>query len=308
MASSSNPRPPLHVPQVPGPKLHSFTPTAEVSNIKFLHALGHSDDKDSEVWKVEISGSIYALKMFRFNHWEYLSSTASLLASELANAQLYVDYYGPFNCECGVYGRLKQEMREDLAVKAHGYLLLTADQEADLSGTKTWGRWEDHRGQPIRAIAKEYVEETSDLYSSAAVPEQMWADLQALHSLGIVVRDIHENNYLDGKLVDFSQAYTMYHPSLDQISRSNWGRLYWRDPYQLESVVLDWIWEHRKLNAEVPKSLNRATLVAQGSENYNIDPRKYDWRKWEADVKAANAYVECDLFEERQLEAILDRL
>lgn len=38
-------------------------------------------------------------------------------------------YLTPFRCECRAYGRSKQEGREDLAVKSHGYLLLTREQE-----------------------------------------------------------------------------------------------------------------------------------------------------------------------------------
>ncbi|KAL2146098.1 hypothetical protein VTI28DRAFT_5191 [Corynascus sepedonium] len=106
------------------------------------------------------------------------SATITLreLTSPLANPQLYVEYFDPFNCECRAYGRLNDAKREDLAVKAHGYLLLTPQQEADLerrvtgnphpvsdanagelTGHNFWNRYEQHRGLPVRAIVKELV-------------------------------------------------------------------------------------------------------------------------------------------------------
>lgn len=52
----------LPLPRVPGPKLGPFTPDAH-AEIKFIEALGSSDDLDGQVWKVEINGTVYALKM-----------------------------------------------------------------------------------------------------------------------------------------------------------------------------------------------------------------------------------------------------
>ena len=142
----------------------------------------------------------------------------------LANEQLYIDYFDPFSCECRAYGRLKEANREDLAVKAHGYLFLTPQQEAEVaqrvtreeydirSGDNFWGREEQHRNLPVRAIVKELASET---HHDPAHCRDMWADLQVLHSLGILVQDTHGGNYMDGKLVDFSRAWTMCHPSMD---------------------------------------------------------------------------------------------
>lgn len=45
----------------------------------------------------------------------------------------YINYLDPFHCECRVYGRLKQEGREDLAVRAYGYVLLTQAQERQVT-------------------------------------------------------------------------------------------------------------------------------------------------------------------------------
>lgn len=143
--------------------------------------------------------------------------------------QEYIDYMDPFNSECRAYGRLKQERREDLAIRAHGYLLLTQEQERDvtkalgheyvnwekhpepLDCSGVFSRWETHRHQPLRAIVKTYVESPESWTVSQL--GQMYSDLEDLHKLGILVRDIHPRNYLRGKLVDFSMAWTIV-PSL----------------------------------------------------------------------------------------------
>lgn len=54
--------PSLPLPQVPGPKLTPFTHDAH-AEIKFIEELGSPDDLDSHVWKAEINGAVYALKM-----------------------------------------------------------------------------------------------------------------------------------------------------------------------------------------------------------------------------------------------------
>lgn len=39
------------------------------------------------------------------------------------------EYLDPFYNDCRAYGRLKQEKRDDVAIRAHGYILLTPAQE-----------------------------------------------------------------------------------------------------------------------------------------------------------------------------------
>jgi hypothetical protein len=159
--------------------------------------LGDEKDKDAQVWKVEIDGKRYALKMvsaswtpeepvwryrtdsrrkFEFRGSEYLRFRATrYLTRPLAESRFYYDYFDPFNCECRVYGRLKAEDCEELAVKAHGYLLLSSEQEAEvtkrmaghrykpddpaveLDGDNLWCRWEEHRGQQVRAIVNDLI-------------------------------------------------------------------------------------------------------------------------------------------------------
>lgn len=40
----------------------------------------------------------------------------------------------------------------------------------------------------------------------------MVKDMDDLHKLGILVRDVTVSNYLGGKLIDFSRAWTVPHP------------------------------------------------------------------------------------------------
>jgi hypothetical protein len=59
------PSPPVPLPQVPGPKLTPFTPTAH-ADIEFIENLGGPNDKDSQVWEVKINKcGPFALKMVR---------------------------------------------------------------------------------------------------------------------------------------------------------------------------------------------------------------------------------------------------
>ncbi|KAL2195943.1 kinetochore Sim4 complex subunit FTA2-domain-containing protein [Corynascus similis CBS 632.67] len=248
------PSPPTPLPRVPGPKLTPFTPDAQ-AHIEFVEFLGRENDVDSLVWKVTINGAgHFALKVFYFRH------------CPLANPQLYVEYFDPFNCECRAYGRLNDAKREDLAVKAHGYLLLTPQQEADLerrmtgnphpvsganagelTGHNFWNWYEQHRGLPVRAIVKELV----------------------LHSLGILVGDTHGGNYLCGKLVDFSRSLTMYHPGLHYIFERT-----------LRELMLD----------ELQHLLDHYYFLTNLSSDDKI---------WEEDPDVAVAYVEQALFKEQ---------
>lgn len=225
------------------------------------------------------------------------------MASSLSGSltpQGYRDYYEPFNCECRVYGRLHQERREDVAARAHGYVLLSPDQEKLITERLTgfppgehgvggdrplngdegpWFRWEDHRGQPIRAIVKDLmVDENGKLCNvfKASQIAKMYEDLEILHSLGILVRDVHMGNYRDGKLVDFSRALTMYHPGLDRPVEYLMERYRFEEGMNLLEMVDDDGDASDASRVEVPHGLSR---YLQG--DLGIDPRDYNWRKWE---------------------------
>ncbi|KAK4667634.1 LOW QUALITY PROTEIN: hypothetical protein QC763_311070 [Podospora pseudopauciseta] len=261
---------------VPGPKLQPFTPTgqANIEFIEFVSIDGHSP---------------YALKMFLFRTWETLSETSGKYAASLAKPEFYVDYLTPFSCECQAYGRSKQEGREDLVVKSHGYLLLTREQEIEvteamgvdgeqldepdsyLERQKKFGS-EQHRSHPIYAIVKDFVPPGVKHFTQSQV-SHLWSDVEALHRIGILVRDLYVRNYMDGKLVDFSRAWTMYHPCLD----INPGTLNLEDARELLEVISSWL-ENTPLDSpvEIPPVLKRCAGWYGGDGEIVADPSKYD--------------------------------
>lgn len=211
--------------------------------------------------------------------------------------QDYLDYLDPFNCECRAYGRLKQEKREDLAIRAHGYILLSKDQERHVTEAMTgdfvdwekhpepldcdglFWRWEAHRHEPLRAIVKDY--DTSPTSFTPAQVPQVYCDLQELHRLGILVRDIHAANYLGGKLIDFSMAWTMYHICIDRTSPLEVKRMRSAECERFEATVYqvaaedDWEEDDITLPEELLKWHSNKV------EDLGYDIRLYDWQKWE---------------------------
>lgn len=161
---------------------------------------------------------------------------------------------------------------------------------ATLDGDNFWGRHEQHRGLPVRAIVKDLV---ANKDPDPAQAPRMWADLQALHSLGIFVKDTHSGNYLDGKLVDFSRSWTMYHPALDQIGARKLRSLMLDELQQL----LYYYYELANGSAGprvIPQDLD--CLCSGHLDRYKNFPKAYNWLKWAKNADAAKAYVEQRLF------------
>jgi hypothetical protein len=231
-----------------------------------------------------------------------------------------MDYLDAFNnSECRACGRLKAENRRDLAVCAHGYLLLTPKQEAEVTarsggvpfppaapgthldgGRNAWGRWEEHRGIPVRAIVKELA--TEHIGFGAVLPGELWRDLKSLHRLGILVRDLSAGNYIGGKLVDFGQSWTMPHPCFEYIHPDRLREEREADPLNLDCAIVDWQRSNhwKGIKVEIPQELRDCAsgkgAANNGADQYGIDPRFYDWRKWEDDLDAVDAFHNCELY------------
>lgn len=202
----------------------------------------------------------------------------------------YINYLDPFNCECRAYGRLKQENREDLSVRVHGYILLTSDQERSitddqeededsldaLDGNGPWGRWEWHRGLPLRAIVKDLL--SFDVKHNIYDVHKMYIDLKAFHELGILIRDLHPDNYLGGKLIDLSRAWTMYHPCLDRSASVVLKRLRAEECEQITETL-------GEFSSEIPEGSQ--DWFSGREEDLGFNPLEYDWRKWEGGVDEA---------------------
>ena len=61
-STAHNTSPPLPLPRIKGPKLEPFRGTANVQH-EFVRYIGSEDDVDSKVWKVQVDGKYYALKI-----------------------------------------------------------------------------------------------------------------------------------------------------------------------------------------------------------------------------------------------------
>lgn len=149
----------------------------------------------------------------------------------------FARYCEPFNAECRAFGRLKEAGCEDLAIRCFGYVLLSEENEVSLKckfknmklsfdgdGTGdihnnspySWRalfRGKGGKRPPIRGILKECGQE-------ADVPteeyfNQMHQSIVSLQQLGIVRLDIDPERFIDGKLADFSMAYTTPHFALN---------------------------------------------------------------------------------------------
>ncbi|KAK4656348.1 hypothetical protein QC762_311070 [Podospora pseudocomata] len=289
--------PAVPLARVPGPKLQHFTPTGQ-ANIEFIE-----ERPDYKVWKVSSDGhGPYALKMFLFRTWETLSETSGKYAASLAKPEFYVDYLTPFSCECRAYGRSKQEGREDLAVKSHGYLYRHANRKPRSRRPWEWmtNSWmsltsEQHRSHPIYAIVKDFVSPGVKHFTQSQV-SHLWSDVEALHRIGILVRDLHVRNYMDGKLVDFSRAWTMYHTCLDRNPDTfNWLRV--ENARELLEGISSWL-ENTPLDlpVEIPPVLKRCVGWYGGDGEIGADPSKYDWQKWGDNLDMAKDFFEEDLY------------
>ncbi|KAK4161740.1 hypothetical protein QBC43DRAFT_357274 [Cladorrhinum sp. PSN259] len=134
----------------------------------------------------------------------------------------------------------------------------------ELNGDNFWGRYEEYRGYPIRAIV-----------------EQMWKDVQRLYKLGILVRDITFANYIGGKLVDFSRAWTMYYPCFDWTTARHLKGNLQVEAQRLIELLYTWARinqvEHdaEGYDFEVPKGLKECS-IGEGDWQ-DEDPGSYDW-------------------------------
>ena len=229
---------------------------------------------------------------------------------ELASPQLWADYFDPFSCECRAYGRLQEENRQDLAVRAHGYIFLTPKQEAEitkritgidykppndhveLDGEGPWAREEEHRQLPIRAIVKDFVTHRGPFTASQVL--DMWNDLEDMRELGIFVRDINIFNYIGGKLIDLSRSRAAPHPSFEYIYPHDMKSERKRDPHNLRCAILDWGIEHGWDwdQVTIPDELTKCASGQSQNDRYGTDPRLYDWRKWEKNPASANTFPE----------------
>lgn len=176
------------------------------------------------------------------------------------------------------------------------------DPNAKLDGDNIWGRFEEHRGKRIRAIVKDLItdddgEDDVESFNVTQIP-LIWADLKGLHSLGILVRDIHSGNYLRGKLVDFGMAWTMYNPCLAHIGVSDIKHFRRTESHQLEIMFAD---TYPYADYDVPQDLQDASSY----ESSGVDARSFDWMA--KDGQVAVRHVMKELYADTQAGGLVDK-
>lgn len=132
----------------------------------------------------------------------------------------HLDYYcDPFYNECRAYGKLiEKDLNGQVAVRCHGYLMLSAEYENELDDRfdyLDWDRPSEEYEKPVssrsprRAIVKDLVLEEN--IWKPYIARRMLRDLRKMRELGIYAMDIKPENYTGNKLVDFSVAMTLPH-------------------------------------------------------------------------------------------------
>uniref|UniRef100_A0A0D2XU56 Protein kinase domain-containing protein n=1 Tax=Fusarium oxysporum (strain Fo5176) TaxID=660025 RepID=A0A0D2XU56_FUSOF len=230
-----------------GPKLPPYKGNLMHRNVKFLKVLD-VDSAHGTVVKARIGRQLYAIK---------------------------------FN-ECRAFGRLKEQRAEFIAVKVYGWVALTAKQiERKLVAAGAKGR--GLNGFPpgtLYGIVKDWVDmapyhdskqrETHDQMVAVKHFPRMLKDIHKLHFLGIVIRDLKPDQYIDGVLVDLSLASTVPHPyGPSAAGRESPWQPRWTyeslaawDLYSFQCHVIDF-WKHnskvffrRRRRNGIPKTCN----------------------------------------------------
>ncbi|RWA06075.1 hypothetical protein EKO27_g9031 [Xylaria grammica] len=211
------------LPPVNGPNIGPFKYFGPKLNIKFIVELG--DSEYACVWKVDIGGVIYALKLFKReitiedidpSRRKQLEERDDIDENEILQS------LDPFSNECRAYGRLEEVKKTNIGAACYGYLLLNHNYArddldgADFSELEWVESKEQNPGQKVqvRAIVKEYM--ASHFPFSEQMIPQMLQNLKTLHRYGIIHQGIHEDNYREGLLIDFSTALTVPHYLLDK--------------------------------------------------------------------------------------------
>jgi hypothetical protein len=83
-----------------------------------------------------------------------------------------------------------------------------------------------------------------------------------------------------------------------------------RDPSGLERSIVDWgianQWDWD--NVGFPEEIQTCAIGESQNGGYGNDPRLYDWRRWEEDLDAVDAFLDHDLYGQPGAELDLDEL
>jgi hypothetical protein len=127
--------------------------------------------------------------------------------------------FDPFFAECRAFGRLKEcGLDGDAAVHCYGYVKLPLEfgSIARSFGHFFWDMPSQNglsKPQYFRGIVKELVTSKVHFFTSE-MTKKMGDDLLKLSRIGVFPRDIRKENYMGGRLTDFSASWTRPHVML----------------------------------------------------------------------------------------------
>ncbi|VTT56485.1 unnamed protein product [Fusarium fujikuroi] len=198
------------LPKDIGPKLHPFDGNLMDPSVIFLKALD-VNSAHGIVVKARIGRHLYAIK------FRTLTPETSTAIKDHGAA-----YFSPFENECRAFGRLKEQKAESIAVKVYGWVSLTTRQIRRKLAAAGAQKLNGFPPGLLYGIVKDWVEMTPyhdskqrDMYDQMVAVKyfaRMLKDLHKLHFLGIVIRDLKPDQYIDGILIDLSLASTVPHP------------------------------------------------------------------------------------------------
>ena len=326
-------------PHCDGRKLKPF-PFQGSQKIEFLAYLG--EGTHAHVFKVQIRGMVYALKLVRevkpmserkvrgLTHLQFRFCSDDQWGPPIADVDdrdalsIFYNYSEPFNSECRAFGRLQEAGHEELAIKCFGYVLLDEEHERvvmsqfsslgirnplwDLENTgesdedlRSLFPGKDGRPAPIRGIVKEFGPAMEDMRTRDV--KRIHKDAISLHQLGIIKLDVADRQLIDGKLSDFSTAFTTPHfvttPELNPyltpesvcVMKYETFQISIGDYLEFDAMVRLWNEEHRKgksqisfhsfsdANYYVHHARYRLRNTPSRQRVYTfVDPRHYNWR------------------------------
>ncbi|KAI0805748.1 kinetochore Sim4 complex subunit FTA2-domain-containing protein [Xylaria sp. FL0064] len=268
-----------------GPQIGRFMSSKPKLDVKFLRQIGEGGD--SWVWKVNIDGGVYALKMFKPYTSQYVYPMQLDRFRELGIEDETAVFHAldPFANECRAYGRLEETNNTnigDLDFADFRNLKWVEFKDGDYDPRKPKA--------PIRTLVKEYIESYS-LFTPDMI-QKMLRNLKLLHKHGIVHRDIRADNYIEGQLVDFSTALTAPHFLLDmELGYNDLEEIYSfevEDGYDFDSMIDRWsavtgipVWERFLPNFRYRHRL-RSKETGGGEEKANSPTADRLAARWEA--------------------------
>lgn len=188
--------------------------------------------------------------------------------------------------------------------KCYGYVLLTPHQEDHLrdEGVPIKKRGHENPHPPIQALVKEFID--SDIPFTPRMVPRMIRDLQEINKVEIMIFDVRDENYLDGRLLEFGSSKTVPHPRLNEeivdfFVKRNAGleNLPKADEDDFDQMIDDYneettgprIWKRIGPNWDLKENVLRKTrLDVYKHEAYypKYRPELYDWEKAERDREA----------------------